>query len=125
MRNLDVFVDNVYVGSLHDSDPLSFSYAQDCLSGLVKVPFSSIIPLRSGIISTIEVMAFFENLLPEGDQRTLLEARHHVSTVFGLLATVGGDTAGSVVILPEGETPQKDDYLAVTLPEISSKIKPS
>jgi serine/threonine-protein kinase HipA len=122
MRNLDVFVDNVYVGSLHDSDPLSFNYAQDCLSGLVKVPFSGIIPLRSGIISTIEVMAFFENLLPEGDQRTLLEARHHVSTVFGLLATVGGDTAGSVVILPEGETPQKDDYLAVTWQEIASII---
>ena len=122
IKNLDVFVDNVYVGSLHDSDPLSFSYAQDCLSGLIKVPFSSIIPLKADAISTIDVIAYFENLLPEGDQRKLLEAKNHVSTVFGLLSTVGGDTAGSVVILPEGKTPKPDEYLPVTWQDVASLI---
>lgn len=122
MRNLDVFIDNVYVGSLHDTEPLSFSYSQDCLSGLISVPFSSIIPLKAGAISTIDVTAYFENLLPEGEQRKLLEAKNHVSTVFGLLSTVGGDTAGSLMILPEGKTPQPDEYLAVTWQDIASLI---
>ena len=36
MRNLGVFIDNVLVGTLHDTDPLSFTYTQDCLSGLVE-----------------------------------------------------------------------------------------
>lgn len=35
MRNLSVFVDHVLVGTLHDTDPLSFSYTPDCLGGLV------------------------------------------------------------------------------------------
>ena len=106
----------------HDTEPLSFSYSQDCLSGLISVPFSSIIPLKAGAISTIDVTAYFENLLPEGEQRKLLEAKNHVSTVFGLLSTVGGDTAGSLMILPEGKTPQPDEYLAVTWQDIALSL---
>lgn len=43
MRSLGVFVDNVLVGTLHDTDPLSFTYVPDCLSGLVQVPFFALI----------------------------------------------------------------------------------
>lgn len=121
-RKLDVFVGGVLTGSLYDTNPLSFSYADDCLNGLVKVPFSGIIPLQQGAISSIEVTAFFENLLPEGDQRSLLESSRHVSTVFGLLSEVGGDTAGSVVILPSGDSPQPDNYARVRWADIGKLI---
>lgn len=122
MRSLGVFIDNVRVGTLHDTDPLSFTYTQDCLGGLVRVPFSALVPLEPGRISTTAVTSFFENLLPEGDQRTLLQARHHVTTVFGMLSKVGGDTAGSVVILPEGQNPQPDDYLPASWEDIGALV---
>lgn len=122
MPNLGVFIDNVLVGTLHDTDPLSFTYTQDCLSGLVGVPFSALIPLKPGRISTTAVTSFFENLLPEGDERTLLQAKYHVTTVFGMLSKVGGDTAGSVVILPEGQNPQPGDYLPVSWEDIGTLV---
>lgn len=122
MRKLGVFVDNVLVGTLHDTDPLSFTYTQDCLSGLVSAPFSALIPLMPGQISTTAVTSFFENLLPEGDERALLQARHHVTTVFGMLSKAGGDTAGSVVILPEGQNPQPNDYLPVSWEDIGTLV---
>ncbi len=122
MHSLGVFVDNVRVGTLHDTDPLSFTYTQDCLGGLVSVPFSVLVPLKPGRISIPAVTSFFENLLPEGDQRALLQARYHVTTVFGMLSKVGGDTAGSVVILPEGQNPQPDDYLPVSWDDIGALV---
>jgi serine/threonine-protein kinase HipA len=122
MRKLGVFIDNVLVGTLHNTDPLSFTYTQDCLSGLVRAPFSALIPLEPGQISTTAVTSFFENLLPEGDERTLLQGKYHVTTVFGMLSKVGGDTAGSVVILPEGQNPQPDDYLPVSWEDIGTLV---
>ena len=122
MRSLGVFVDNGLVGTLHDTDPLSFTYVPDCLSGLVQVPFSALIPLKPGKVSTTTVASFFENLLPEGDERALLQARHHVTTVFGMLSKVGGDTAGSVVVLPEGQFPQPDDYLPVSWEQLGTLL---
>lgn len=119
---LDVFIGGVLVGSLHGPDPLSFTYADDCLNGLVAVPFADIIPLQQGAISSVEVTAFFENLLPEGDQRLLLEAKHHVSTVFGLLSEVGGDTAGSVVILPAGARPELDSYAKLNWDDVGKML---
>lgn len=50
MRSLEGFIDNVLVGTLHDTAPLSFTYTQDCLSGLVRAPFSALIPLKPGRI---------------------------------------------------------------------------
>ena len=122
MGNLGVFVDQVLVGTLHDTDPLSFTYTQDCLSGLVRAPFFALIPPVPGQISTTAVTSFFENLLPEGDERTLLQAKHHVTTLFGMLSKAGGDTAGSVVILPEGQCPQSDDYLQVSWEDIGALL---
>jgi serine/threonine-protein kinase HipA len=122
MTDLGVFVDHVLVGTLHNTDPLSFTYMQDCLNGLVKVPFSALIPLASGQIASTAVTSFFENLLPEGDERALLQARYHVTTVFGMLSKVGGDTAGSVVILPEGQRPLPDNYVPVSWEDIGALI---
>jgi serine/threonine-protein kinase HipA len=61
------------------------------------------IPLQAGKISIPAVHAFFENLLPEGDQRRLISVRYPVSSVFGLLSIIGGDTPGCTALLPVGQ----------------------
>ena len=50
--------------------------------------------------------AFFANLLPEGEVRTLVARRLGVSAGndFGLLYEIGGDCAGAVTLLPPGAT---------------------
>jgi len=68
------------------------------------------------------VHAFFENLLPEGDQRRIVGVRHQVSTVFGLLAATGGDNAGSLVLLPEGQVPQPPVYQPLTWEQVNALL---
>jgi serine/threonine-protein kinase HipA len=53
---------------------------------------------------------FLEGLLPEGEARVVLEARYGVrrGDVAGLLAEIGRDCAGAVVVLPAGDEPPAD-----------------
>jgi serine/threonine-protein kinase HipA len=121
-KQLIVFVNGALSGYLHDTIPLSFSYSDDALNELIFVPFSVIIPLRAGKINSIEVLSFFENLLPEGDQRTILEMRYHATSVFGLLSEVGLDTAGSVVIAPIGSELEPAGYKSSSWADIKKMI---
>lgn len=102
MKTLAVYRDGQHIGTLFDSEPLSFQYTDACLNGAFASPFADLIPLSSAVQSGPEVVAFFENLLPEGEQRTIVEARHHVSSVFGLLTLLGGESVGALVIIPPG-----------------------
>ncbi|EGF31864.1 putative HipA protein [Oxalobacteraceae bacterium IMCC9480] len=102
---LAVFLESALVGTLYNDQPLAFEYAAAATRALTPE-----IPLQAGKINTSFVHAFFENLLPEGDQRTLISLRHHASSVFGMLAIIGGDTAGSTVLLPSGQLPQPASY---------------
>lgn len=103
MKTLDVYRDGQHIGTLFDSEPLSFQYTDDCLKGAFASPFADLIPLSSAPPSGPEVVAFFENLLPEGEQRAIIESRHHVSSVFGLLTLMGGESVGALVIIPSGQ----------------------
>ena len=98
------------VGTLHNTDPLSFSYSAAWLSTAGAVPIHPDLPLVAEASSAPQVAAFFENLLPEGDQRTVISMREHVTTVFGLLARVGGESAGAYTLVAEGEAPQSPIY---------------
>ena len=102
MTSLDVIVQGRLVGTLHNTEPLAFAFSDDCLVGLLRNPFADVIPLASGDIATPAVLAFFENLLPEGDQRRSLAQLHQVSTVFGLLSKAVWDSAGEIVLRPTG-----------------------
>lgn len=104
MKTLDVFKDGQRIGLLFDSEPLSFQYADACLKGELAAPFVDLIPLSAERQSGPEIGAFFENLLPEGEQRAIVEARHHVSSVFGLLSMLGGETVGALVIMSAGQS---------------------
>ena len=75
MKSLYVLVDGRLIGILHTKEPLTFVYSEDCLGGLIRNPFAYVIPLSTGGIATPEVLAYFENLLPEGDQRLALQQK--------------------------------------------------
>lgn len=106
------------IGTLHNTDPLSFSYSDTWLATPGAEPIVPGLPLAPGQVKTPAVAAFFENLLPEGDQRKVISMREKVSTVFGLLARVGGESAGAFVLVPEGETLQPPVYQHLTWDQV-------
>jgi serine/threonine-protein kinase HipA len=69
-------------------------------------PLSQSLPL-DGAFDDAAAAAFFGGLLPEGAPRDLLARRLGVSAAndFGLLAALGGDTAGAISLQPPGVTP--------------------
>lgn len=122
MKSLDVLLEGKQIGTLYNRDPLTFEYTDDCLNGLVHSPFASVIPLTRGENAGSAVLAYFENLLPEGDQRRALEELHHVTSVFGLLSTSGWDTAGAIVLLPSGTAASKAHYANQSWADLAKSI---
>ena len=63
---------------------------------------------------------FLEGLLPEGEARAVLEERYGIrrGDVAGLLAEIGRDCAGAVVVLPAGLEPPREP------PEDASTLEP-
>jgi len=118
---LSVYWSDEHVGTLHRTDPLSFAYARAWLDKAA-APLHPHIPLAEGTIATPAVHAFFENLLPEADQRRIIGLKHQVSSVFGLLALMGGDTAGAIVLTPEGERPTPPAYQRLTWDQVNALL---
>lgn len=121
-NTLSVYMGADLIGTLHNSEPLAFSYDPSWLTNKRAKPLSDQIPLAEGRNDTPHVYAFFENLLPEGEQRKLIHLKSHVTSVFGMLATVGGDTAGSIALLPPGQQPAPPLYKKTTWQEINKLI---
>ena len=110
------------VGTLYNTDPLSFSYSATWLSTPGAAPIHPDLPLATEVSSTPHVTAFFENLLPEGDQRTVISKREQVTTVFGLLARVGGESAGAYTLVAEGETLQPPVYQPLSWEQVRALV---
>ena len=119
---LDVFYGTECIGSVHDTEPLAFAYTQTWLDRQGAFPLSSI-TLQVGRVTTPQVQAFFENLLPEGEQRVYLAKQRKASTLFSLLLEVAGDTAGAFVMLPRGQTPQPPAYTPTTWEALARTIQ--
>ncbi len=119
---LDVFHGTQRVGTVHDTSPLSFSYASAWLGHEDAFPLS-LIPLQPGATDAPHVLAFFENLLPEGDLRVYLSELRKASTLFSLLLEVAGDTAGAFVMLPHGQEPVAPTYEPTTWESLAHTIQ--
>lgn len=120
---LDLYKGGQKVGRLFDAQPLAFAYDDAWLGHPDARPISPTIPLVRGDQSSEAVHAFFENLLPEGHVRKFLQASRHATTVFGLLRSVGGDTASGLTILPQGEAPKPASYRSVTWADIATRLQ--
>jgi serine/threonine-protein kinase HipA len=118
---LDIFYGTELVGSVHNSEPLTFEYAPVWLGGSRRMTLATV-PLQAGRQANPQVQAFFENLLPEGELRDYLAAQRKASTLFSLLLEVAGDTAGAFVLVAPGQAPGPARYEATSWPAIAALL---
>ncbi|MDO4682877.1 MAG: HipA domain-containing protein [Lautropia sp.] len=114
-RALRAFINGVEVGLLQEQGGLwRFSYAPGWLASPQGFALSPWLPLQAGPLvdgaSERPVQWYFDNLLPEEGQRTLMarDAGVGVEDAFGLLQYYGAESAGSLTLLPPdvaGEPP--------------------
>jgi len=116
---LNVFLNTRLLGQLNreSSGAIRFQYDRDWINWEHAVPVSISMPLREDPFSGAQVMAVFENLLPDNDP-----IRHRVAQrvgaqgidAFSLLSVIGKDCIGALQFLPESENPQATDELTGT-----------
>jgi len=103
---------NVYwgvklAGHLREDDAgrVEFQYAPGWLSDGEAMPISIRLPLRPEPFDNDTCRIFFGNLLPEGRTRALITGKLGISESndFKLLEVLGGECAGALSILPEGQ----------------------
>jgi serine/threonine-protein kinase HipA len=109
---LSVFLRGIPIGSLERTGPsrYRFSYSEEAIKGDRDDPMarlSASLPLREDRFKPSESAPFFEGLLPEGAVRATIAGKLGISegNGFGLLAALGADCAGAVVVLPEDQPP--------------------
>ena len=93
---------------------MTFAYSHSWLGRGDAVPLASNLPLDEQWHDGEAVTTYFDNLLPEGSVRDFVARALQVSTgnVFALLERFGGDTAGALALLPQGQLPSpKPRYL--------------
>lgn len=110
-RSLHAFINQTHIGTLQEVGGLwSFQYAADWLNNRRCYALSPHLPLTADPLRDGESMRpvqwYFDNLLPEENQRILLarDAQLDAADAFGLLAWYGSESAGSVTLLPPDAT---------------------
>ena len=111
MKFLNVFYESELVGILSESgeERLSFKYSKAWLENLNSFPLSIALKLTEVEYGHLPTKAFFENLLPEGSVKEILEAhsKTNIKGEFDFLKIYGEDCAGAFVIMPENKIPIK------------------
>jgi serine/threonine-protein kinase HipA len=121
-KRLDVYRGADLVGALYDEYPIRFVY-DETWRHHNKESVSPNISLSQTEHSGQAVEAYFENLLPEAGIRDLLKLKHQVTTTFGLLCVIGGDTASDLTILPEGDQPKPPQYQSITWQDVADEFQ--
>jgi len=105
-RELEVWLFAERVGTLALVDGrLNFRYAPDWISRPDAVPLSSSLPRQAEPFDDHHARPFFAGLLPEGQLRRLIAQQLQVSSQndFALLDQIGGECAGAVTLLEQGQ----------------------
>ncbi|MFA6179232.1 MAG: type II toxin-antitoxin system HipA family toxin [Candidatus Methylopumilus sp.] len=118
VKKLDVYRESKLVGELFDEAPVKFVYDSTWQKNH-QVGISPQMPLSQAEHSGQAVESYFENLLPEAGIRELLKLKYQVTSTFGLLGVIGGDTASDLTIVPDGEEPQPPQYRMITWQDIA------
>ncbi len=96
------------VGTLdrHKKGRVVFQYSQDWIEKEA-LPVSLSLPCRKEKFAPAVSTAFFENLLPESNTRTVLAFRHRFDKkdTYAFLENFGEDCAGALSIIPEDQEP--------------------
>ncbi len=108
MNRLLIYWDKKKVGTLtrHTKGRVQFQYSQDWLEKIGRT-ISLSLPCRKEKYSPGVSTAFFENLLPESNARSILAFNHRFDKkdTFAFLEYFGEDCAGALSIIPENEEP--------------------
>ena len=130
-RALVALINDQKLGELREVNGLwSFQYSQDWLNNPQRFALSPKLPLDAAPLvdgaSLRPVQWYFDNLLPEDAQRTLLagDAKLDRADAFGLLAHYGAESAGSLTLLPPETTAQAPGELRpLTDADLSTRIQ--
>ena len=116
MTSLVVRCGDAHVGDVDvdESERFAFTYAKEWLASAGSFPISLSLPFRDLPYREPAAHAFFANLLPEGEVRTMVARRLGISVDndFELLAAIGGECAGALTI---GVVPDESSYSSVSL----------
>lgn len=106
-RHLEVWLLGAHVGTLSQIDGrLSFAYASGATTAL-----SQSLPIRPEPFDDRATRPFFAGLLPEGGKRKQIAKTLQVSNQneYALLESLGGECAGAVTLLEQGQSPPAPD----------------
>jgi serine/threonine-protein kinase HipA len=130
MRTLDAFLNDQRVGTLSEGDDLwRFEYnanwagAADAFDLSPRLTRSQILHADGG--TDRPVQWYFDNLLPEEEQRDTLakEAKINREDAFGLLEYLGAESAGSLVLLPPESAQPPRGLKPLSDSDLSTRIK--
>jgi serine/threonine-protein kinase HipA len=117
-RSLRAWINESEVGTLSDQAGIwCFQYAPAWLQNPGAFALSPKLPLQPDLLidgsTTRPVQWYFDNLLPEEGQRTLLAADADIDAAdaFGLLGWYGAESAGSITLLAPDVPPHLDGAL--------------
>ena len=129
-RTLQVLINGALVGTLRDENNIwAFQYDSSWLQTLGAFELAASIPLKEGWqvdgSSVRPVQWFFDNLLPEELMREVLakEEGMEPADAFGLLQRLGAESAGALVLQPEGAEPPEKGVLPLAWNDLSHRIR--
>src|SRR3979411_2353697 len=113
-RALDVFLHNDLVGQLiqDDGGQMTFKYAGGWLSNPGATPLSQSLRLRKERFKRKECRGYFAGILPEESKREIIAHNLGISARndYAMLERLGGECAGAVTFIAQGQGLPERDY---------------
>jgi serine/threonine-protein kinase HipA len=129
-RSLAVWINQTEVGALQEHNGVwAFRYTSEWIRDPRSYPLCPGLKLREephldgGTYRPVQW--FFDNLLPEEQQRVLIARAANADTedIFSLLQYLGSESAGSISLLPVGESPPPGELRTLGFEALSRRIK--
>jgi len=126
-RALDVYLHRDLVGKLVQDEQgvMRFAYVPEWFHHPGAIPLSHSLPLTDKRYGRNESRAFFAGVLPEQHQREVIAKNLGISAKndFAMLDMIGGECAGAVTFLPEGQAlPKREDSYRPLSPAALAEI---
>jgi len=126
-RTLDVYLHRDLVGKLvqDEQGAMRFAYVPEWLHHPRAIPLSHSLPLTEKRFGRNEARAFFAGVLPEQHQREIIAKNLGISARndFTMLDMIGGECAGAVTFLPEGQAlPKREDSYRLLSPSALAEV---
>lgn len=113
-KTLDVYLHRDLAGHLIQDDHgvMSFTYVESWLEKPNAMPLSNSIPLQAEQFKGRECKGFFGGILPEENKRELIAKNLGISARndYAMLEQIGGECAGAITFIPEGEALPDRNY---------------